>query len=74
MPQYQTAIGRLYDYDVLEPVIKEQVKDRSSLELVAAWPGHAHPAGAGAGRWRNSSSPTSTSPAMRSARVSTGHG
>ena len=34
VPQYQTAIGRLYDYDVLEPVIKEQVKDRSSQELV----------------------------------------
>ena len=34
VPQYQTAIGRLYDYDVLEPIIKEQVKDRSSLQLV----------------------------------------
>lgn len=34
VPQYQTAIGRLYDYDVLEPVLKEQVKDRSSRELV----------------------------------------
>lgn len=34
VPQYQTAIGRLYDYDVLEPLIKEQVKDRSSWELV----------------------------------------
>ena len=34
VPQYQTAIGRLYDYDVLEPVIKEQVKDRSARQLV----------------------------------------
>lgn len=34
VPEYQTAIGRLYDYDVLEPVIKAQVKDRSSHELV----------------------------------------
>ena len=33
-PQYQTAIGRLQDYDVLEPVIKRQVKDRSAAELV----------------------------------------
>ena len=34
VPQYQTAIGRLYDYDVLEPVIRERVKDRSARELV----------------------------------------
>ena len=34
VPAYQTAIGRLLDYDVLEPVIKEQVKDWSSRELV----------------------------------------
>ena len=33
-PQYQTAIGRLYDYDVLEPVIKRQAKQRSAAELV----------------------------------------
>ena len=32
--QYQTAIGRLEDYDVLEPVIKRQVRDRSAAELV----------------------------------------
>ena len=32
--EYQTAIGRLYDYDVLEPVIKEQVRERSAAELV----------------------------------------
>ena len=34
VPQYQTAIGRLADYDVLEPIIKDKVKDRSSLDLV----------------------------------------
>lgn len=34
VPQYQTAIGRLQDYDVLEPVIKRQVRHRSALELV----------------------------------------
>ena len=34
VPQYQTAIGRLHDYDVLEPIIKRQVRDRSALELV----------------------------------------
>ena len=33
-PQYQTAIGRLYDYDVLEPVIKRQVRHRSAADLV----------------------------------------
>ena len=33
-PQYQTAIGRLYDYDVLEPIIKRQVRHRSAAELV----------------------------------------
>ena len=33
-PQYQTAIGRLQDYDVLEPVIKRQVWHRSAAELV----------------------------------------
>ena len=33
-PQYQTAIGRLYDYDVLEPIIKRQVRDRSAAQLV----------------------------------------
>ena len=33
-PQYQTAIGRLYDYDVLEPVIRRQVRHRSAAELV----------------------------------------
>ena len=33
-PQYQTAIGRLYDYDVLEPIIKDRVRDRSAAELV----------------------------------------
>ena len=34
VPQYQTAIGRLQDYDVLEPIIKRQVRHRSALELV----------------------------------------
>ena len=34
VPQYQTAIGRLHDYDVLEPIIKRQVRHRSALELV----------------------------------------
>ena len=34
-PSYQTAIGRLQDYDVLEPVIKRQVRHRSAAELVA---------------------------------------
>ena len=34
IPAYQTAIGRLYDYDVLEPIITEQVKDRSAADLV----------------------------------------
>lgn len=33
-PEYQTAIGRLYDYDTLEPIIKQQVRDRSAAELV----------------------------------------
>ena len=33
-PQYQTAIGRLEDYDVLEPVIRRQVRHRSAAELV----------------------------------------
>ncbi len=33
-PKYQTAIGRLLDYDVLEPVIKRQVRHRSAAELV----------------------------------------
>ena len=33
-PQYQTAIGRLHDYDVLDPVIKRQVRHRSAAELV----------------------------------------
>ena len=33
-PRYQTAIGRLLDYDVLEPIIKRQVKHRSAAELV----------------------------------------
>ena len=34
-PEYQTAIGRLQDYDVLEPVIKRQVRHRSAAALVA---------------------------------------
>ena len=34
VPQYQTAIGRLEDYDVLEPIIKRQVSDRSAMDLV----------------------------------------
>ncbi len=34
VPQYQTAIGRLHDYDVLEPIIKRQVRHRSALDLV----------------------------------------
>ena len=34
VPEYQTAIGRLHDYDVLEPIIKRQVRHRSALELV----------------------------------------
>ena len=34
VPQYQTAIGRLEAYDVLEPVIKRQVRNRSAAELV----------------------------------------
>ena len=34
VPQYQTAIGRLRGYDVLEPIIKRQVRHRSALELV----------------------------------------
>ena len=33
-PQYQTAIGRLYDYDTLEPIIKQRVRHRSAAELV----------------------------------------
>ena len=33
-PQYQTAIGRLQDYDVLEPIIRAQVRDRSAAALV----------------------------------------
>lgn len=33
-PQYQTAIGRLQDYDVLEPIIKAQVRHRSAADLV----------------------------------------
>ena len=34
-PQYQTAIGRLQDYDMLEPVIKRQLRHRSAADLVA---------------------------------------
>ena len=34
VPEYQTAIGRLHDYDVLEPIIKRQVRHCSALELV----------------------------------------
>ena len=33
-PAYQTAIGRLQDYDTLEPVIKRQVRQRSAADLV----------------------------------------
>ena len=33
-PQYQTAIGRLRDYDLLEPVIKRQVRHRNASDLV----------------------------------------
>lgn len=33
-PQYQTAIGRLQDYDVLEPIIRAQVRDLSAAALV----------------------------------------
>ncbi len=33
-PAYQTAIGRLYDYDVLEPIIKRQVRNLSAAKLV----------------------------------------
>ena len=32
---YQTAIGRLMDYDTLEPVIRQRVRRRSAAELVA---------------------------------------
>ena len=34
VPAYQTAIGRLMDYDVLEPIIIDQVKDMSAADLV----------------------------------------
>ena len=33
-PEHQTAIGRLQNYDLLEPVIKRQVRNRSAAELV----------------------------------------
>ena len=33
-PEYQTAIGRLMDYDVLEPIIKRQASERSAADLV----------------------------------------
>ncbi len=35
VPEYQTAIGRLYDYDKLEPIIRERVRKRSAEELAA---------------------------------------
>ncbi|MCY3837624.1 MAG: CaiB/BaiF CoA-transferase family protein [Gammaproteobacteria bacterium] len=34
-PDYQTAIGRLLDYDTLEPIIRARVRKRSAAELVA---------------------------------------
>lgn len=34
-PGYQTAIGRLMDYDTLEPIIRQRVRKRSAAELVA---------------------------------------
>ena len=33
-PAYQTAIGRLMDYDTLEPVIRQRARKRSAAELV----------------------------------------
>ncbi|MCE2461486.1 MAG: CoA transferase [Pseudomonadales bacterium] len=33
-PDYQTAIGRLMDYDTLEPIIRQRVRKRSAAELV----------------------------------------
>lgn len=33
-PAYQTAIGRLMDYDTLEPIIRQRVRKRSAAELV----------------------------------------
>ena len=34
-PDYQTAIGRLMDYDTLEPIIRQRVRKRSAAELVS---------------------------------------
>ena len=33
-PDYQTAIGRLMQYDVLEPIIRQRARKRSAAELV----------------------------------------
>ena len=33
-PSYQTAIGRLSDYDTLEPIIRQRMRNRSAAELV----------------------------------------
>ena len=33
-PRYQTTIGRLMDYDTLEPIIRQRARKRSAAELV----------------------------------------
>ena len=73
VPEYQTAIGRLLDYDRLEPVIKELVRERSVRELVergqdAAFRWCRYPP------WRSCSRWISTSPGAPSPASKTGAG